>query len=166
MIACTSEQALWRGTKRERPSALQESIFLTMAILLPYASQSVDDARVNHIVIDGEPAGIHHDIIDKEPSFFNMATCHSYSRIKTFNYSYMTGNTTPFHFVPGLKGENFPKKLRCTEESPVITTIPPLSGYILTSGFLRDLEQGKRYQKLPGSISHPGKPLKPPDQDV
>jgi len=52
-----------------------------------------------------------------------MATCHSYSRIKTFNYNSMTGNTTPFHFVPGLKGESFPKKLRCAEKSPVITTI-------------------------------------------
>jgi len=70
-----------------------------------------------------------------------------------------------FHFVPGLKGENFPKKLRCAEGTPVRTTIPPLSGYIFPSGFLRDLEQGKRYQELPGSISHPGKPLKPSDQD-
>ncbi len=93
------------------------------ALLLAYTSQFVDDARINHIVIDGDPAGIHYDIIDKEPSFFNMATCHSYSRVKTFNYSSMTGNTTPFHFVPGLKGENFPKKLRCAEESPVIKTI-------------------------------------------
>jgi len=93
------------------------------ALLLAYASQFVDDARINHIVIDGDPADIHHDIIDKEHSFFNMATCHSYSRVKTFNYSSMTGNTTPFHFVPGLKGDNFPKKLRCAEESPVITTI-------------------------------------------
>jgi len=88
MIACTSEQALWCGTKREKPSVLQESIFLTMAILLAYASQFVDDARINHIVIDGDPTGIHHDIIDKEPSFFNMATCHSYSRVKTSNYIY------------------------------------------------------------------------------
>jgi len=44
------------------------------ALLLAHASQFVDDARINHIVIDGDPAGIHHDIIDKEPSFFNMAT--------------------------------------------------------------------------------------------
>jgi len=122
------------------------------ALLLAYASQFVDDARINHIVIDGEPASIHHDIIDKELSVFNMATCHSSSRVKTFYYRYMTGNTTTFHFVPGLKGENFPKKLRCAEQSPVITTIPPLSGYIFPSGFLRDLEQGKRYQKLPRSI--------------
>ncbi len=35
----------------------------------------------------------------------------------------MTGNTAPFHFIPGLRGENFPKRLRCAEESPVITTI-------------------------------------------
>ncbi len=50
------------------------------AILLGYASQFVDDARINHIVIGGDPAGIDHDTIEKEPSFFNMATCHSYSK--------------------------------------------------------------------------------------
>ncbi len=38
---------------------------------------SVDDAKINHIVIRGfPPQNIQHDVIDNQPSFFNMATCH------------------------------------------------------------------------------------------
>ena len=88
-----------------------------------YASQFVDDARINHIVIQGKPGNIQCDNIDHQPSFFNMATCHSYTRMKTFNYEAMTNNTCAFHFVPGCKGPNFAKKLRCGKESPVITEI-------------------------------------------
>ena len=89
-----------------------------------YASQFVDDAKINHIVIQGfPPQNIQHDVIDNQPSFFNMATCHSYTRTKTYNYSAMINNTCAFHFVPGCKGKNFAKKLRCTEESPVIKDI-------------------------------------------
>ncbi|MDI6775860.1 MAG: hypothetical protein QMD03_01235 [Syntrophales bacterium] len=90
-----------------------------------YASQFVDDARINHIVIAGNPGRglIQLDNIDNQPTFFNMATCHSYTRMKTFNYEAMINNTCAFHFVPGCKGPNFAKKLRCDEESPVITDI-------------------------------------------
>ncbi len=86
---------------------------------MAYASQFVDDAKVNHIVLK-ENTHLEHDRIDNKPSFFNMATCHSYFRIKTFNYEAMINNTTAFHFVPGCKGENFSRKLRCAKESPVI----------------------------------------------
>jgi len=88
-----------------------------------YASQFVDDAKINHIVIQGDPGNIQYDVIDGKPAFFNMATCHSYTHMKTFNYSAMINNTCAFHFVPGCKGKNFPKKLRCSEESPVIVRI-------------------------------------------
>ena len=94
------------------------------ACTIAYASQFVDDAKINHVVIEGDiPDGVEHDTIEGEPSFFNMATCHSYTRIKTFNYSAMINNTAAFHFVPGCKGSNFAKQLRCTEEGPVITGI-------------------------------------------
>ena len=91
------------------------------AYAVAYAAQFVDDAKINHVVLSEKPPeGIMFDRIEGKPSFFNMATCHSYTRIKTFNYSAMIGNTSAFHFVPGCKGKNFPKRLRCKEESPII----------------------------------------------
>ena len=91
---------------------------------IAYASQFVDDAKINHVVLsENPPEGISFRKIDGKPSFFNMATCHSYTRMKTFNYSAMIGNTTAFHFVPGCEGNIFPKKLRCKEESPIIKRI-------------------------------------------
>lgn len=90
---------------------------------IAYASQFVDDAKINHIVIDGDPGDVNYDLIEDRPSFFNMATCHSYTRVKTFNYSAMMNNTSAFHFVPGCEGPNFPKRLRCREESPVVMGI-------------------------------------------
>lgn len=93
------------------------------AHIVAYASQYVDDAKVNLIFIDGPSLDIEHDTVNNRPAFFNMATCHSYFRIKTFNYEAMVNNTCAFHFVPGCKGENFTKRLRCQEESPVILRI-------------------------------------------
>jgi hypothetical protein len=88
------------------------------------ASQFVDDAKINHLVIEGHiPHDVQYDVIDGRPSFFNMATCHSYTRIKTFNYSAMINNTAAFHFVPGCKGNHFIRKLSCTEAGPVILSI-------------------------------------------
>lgn len=85
-----------------------------------YASQFVDDAKVNLMYIKNPSEELQCEIVDHRPAFFNMATCHSYFKIKTFNYEAMVNNTVAFHFVPGCKGENFTKKLRCMEESPVI----------------------------------------------
>lgn len=94
------------------------------ACTIAYASQFVDDAKINHMVIEGDiPEGVQYDTIEGKPAFFNMATCHSYTRIKTFNYSAMINNTTAFHFVPGCNGDHFVKQLRCTEEGPVINGI-------------------------------------------
>ena len=88
-----------------------------------YASQFVDDAVTNLIYISGDVENIDHDTIGHRPCFFNMATCHNYLRINTFNYSAMMSNTSAFHFVPGCEGTTFTKKLRCSEESPVIDRI-------------------------------------------
>jgi len=94
------------------------------ALTVAYASQFVDDARINHMVIKGPiPEGVHHDVIDGLPCFFNMATCHSYTRIKTFNYDAMVNNTSAFHFVPGCSGKNFVKKMRCKEAGAVIEAV-------------------------------------------
>jgi len=94
------------------------------ACTIAYASQFVDDAKVNHLVIEGQiPEGVRYDVIDGLPSFFNMATCHSYTRIKTFNYDAMINNTATFHFVPGCNGMNFVKKMRCKEAGPVIENV-------------------------------------------
>lgn len=93
------------------------------ALVIAYASQFVDDAKINLMYLSNSSDLIEHDLIENRPAFFNMATCHAYFRIKTFNYEAMINNTCAFHFVPGCKGENFTKKLRCTEESPVILDI-------------------------------------------
>ncbi|MFZ3101814.1 MAG: DUF6765 family protein [Desulfitobacteriaceae bacterium] len=93
------------------------------ALVIAYASQFVDDAKINLMSLKKTNIAIEHDVVNNLPAFFNMATCHSYFRIKTFNYESMVNNTIVFHFVPGCKGENFTKKLRCMEESPVILDI-------------------------------------------
>jgi len=95
------------------------------AHVIAYANQFVDDAKINLIFFEKpESVGeIKHDIVHGKPAFFNMATCHSYFKIETFNYEAMTKNTCAFHFVPGCKGKNFTKKLRCRQESPVIMGI-------------------------------------------
>jgi hypothetical protein len=94
------------------------------ACTIAHSSQFVDDAKINHVVIHGQiPEGVHYDIIEGRPSFFNMATSHSYTRIKTFNYDAMINNTSAFHFVPGCNGKGFVKKLRCKEAGPVITRV-------------------------------------------
>ena len=86
---------------------------------IAHASQYVDDATVNHITLREKPHCIH-DTVHGRPSFFGIATCHSYSRLKTFHYYSMIHNTCAFHFVPGCRGESFTRKMRCRQSSPVI----------------------------------------------
>ncbi|MEA4902016.1 DUF6765 family protein [Desulfitobacterium sp.] len=84
------------------------------------ASQFVDDAKINLMFLDTNDLKAPYEFVNNRPAFFNMATCHSYFQIETFNYEAMVNNTIAFHFVPGFKGENFTKRLRCMEESPII----------------------------------------------
>ena len=94
------------------------------AVTIAYASQFVDDALINHMVLREKPSSqIKYDIIDGQPCFFNMATCHNALKFKTFNYNSMINNTAAFHFVPGCDGILFPKKLRCKENREVIQQI-------------------------------------------
>jgi len=93
------------------------------AYTIAYASQFVDDAKINHISLKEKPNNIEFETIDNKPAFFNMATCHSYFKIKTLNFSAMTNNTSAFHFVPGCEGSSFVKKMRCKENKQVINNI-------------------------------------------
>jgi hypothetical protein len=92
---------------------------------IAHASQFVDDAVVNLMTIKTENLdNIQHKVIQGKKSFFNMATCHSYFVIKTFNYSSMVNNTSAFHFVPSCHGDTFVRKLRCSRRnSPIIDKI-------------------------------------------
>lgn len=90
---------------------------------IAYASQFVDDAKINLIFLQNIAHNEVLDSVENKPAFFNIATCHSYFRIDTFNYEAMVNNTSAFHFVPGCKGKHFTKKLRCKEESPIILDI-------------------------------------------
>lgn len=95
-----------------------------VALQIAYASQFVDDAKYNQIVLqDKPPVSVKCDRIGGKDAFFNMATCHDYFKIYTFNYHAMINNTSAFHFVPGCEGANFPKKLRCKRNSKVIQYI-------------------------------------------
>lgn len=94
------------------------------AYQVAYASQFVDDAKINLMYLKEDPgADVKHDVFDGQHLFLNMATCHSYTRVKTFNYDAMINNTCAFHFVPGCEGKKFSEKLRCKEDSEVTKNI-------------------------------------------
>ena len=101
------------------------------AYKLAYASQFVDDAKINYITVRDENTlesiGVNVKYFEKSNSgkrvFHDMATCHSYEKIKTFTYESMTRNTCAFHFVPGGEGESFVHKMRCVEDSKIIQGI-------------------------------------------
>jgi len=82
---------------------------------IAYASQFVDDAKINCITGD--------DGTLQKFDFSNIASCHSYSKIRTFNYEAMINNTVAFHFPPGCEGDTFTKQLICKEDSPIIRQI-------------------------------------------
>jgi len=90
---------------------------------IAYASQFVDDARINNITLadDNSPSII--SALEDPEKIINAATCHNYFIVNTFNYGAMINNTTAFHFVPGCDGKSFVKKMRCKEESPIIMDI-------------------------------------------
>ena len=100
---------------------------------LAYASQYVDDSKINHIAVKGRFPNLKNiKVIDDETHFLNMATCHNYFRSRTFNYSAMLNNTCAFHFVPGCDpsaGPNSPddkkvvRSYRCRKKSKVIVSI-------------------------------------------
>jgi len=90
---------------------------------IAYASQFVDDARVDQIVLNREPDNSEYDIIEDKPAFFGMSTCHCYLKVKSFNYNAMINNTSAFHFVPAGEGKSFVKKMRCKKDNPVINKI-------------------------------------------
>jgi len=89
---------------------------------LAYASQFVDDAKINQLTISGPTFGIPLDC-QSPPCLINMSTCHSYFRIKTFNQAAMINNTCAFHFVPGCKGNSFAWKMVCEPKGPILQKI-------------------------------------------
>ena len=91
---------------------------------LAYASQFVDDAKINHIVAKGKRNDLENTLIeDNETHFLNMATCHNYFRSRTFNFSAMMNNTCAFHFIPGCDDKITSRKFKCRKESKVIVAI-------------------------------------------
>ena len=102
--------------------ALQCGFKKESAKTLAYASQYVDDAKINQLTIDGPTYGIKLDC--KSPqSLLNMSTCQSYCHLKTFNLAAMINNTCAFHFVPGCEGDKFSWKMTCKPEGPILQGI-------------------------------------------
>ncbi len=94
------------------------------AIEIAHASQFVDDAQINSIYLRADPGSkIRCTRKYGKAYFFDMATCHTYSKIKTFNWHSMVGNTAAFHFMPSIQGKSFTKKMRCKEKSPIMDVI-------------------------------------------
>lgn len=92
---------------------------------IAYASQFVDDAKINYLFVD-EHIGddpLFHVNEDETKCIKNIATCHSYFKIKTYNFNAMMYNTCAFHFIPGCDGDTFTSKLVCKENSDVIKQI-------------------------------------------
>jgi len=90
---------------------------------IAYASQFVDDVKINQMTLSDSN---HHRFLERlsdTPEIINAATCHNYLKMDTFNYGAMINNTTAFHFVPGCDGDSFVKKMRCKKESPIIMDI-------------------------------------------
>lgn len=92
------------------------------ALTLAYASQFVDDAKINQLTIQGSTQGIDPDCPSTN-SLLNMATCHSYLRLKTFTHAAMINNTCAFHFVPGGKGPDFAWQMTCRPAGTVLQQI-------------------------------------------
>lgn len=76
-----------------------------------FASQFVDDAKINCLSATN---GF---------TIQNIATCHSYFKVKTYNFQAMLANTAAFHFIPGCEGKTFTEKLVCRENSSIINQI-------------------------------------------
>ena len=96
-----------------------------IAYKIAYASQFVDDAQINYLFVNNpiqnDPLFIENE--DGSTCIQNIATCHSYFKIKTYNFDAMIFNTCAFHFIPGCEGETFTEKLVCKEDSKVLNTI-------------------------------------------
>ena len=100
---------------------------------LAYASQFVDDAKINHIAVKNQWPNLKYTkVIDGQTHFLNMATCHNYFRSRTFNFGAMINNTCAFHFVPGCdpridpkisKEKRISRSFRCCKKSKVIESI-------------------------------------------
>ncbi|MBN2351607.1 MAG: hypothetical protein JXD23_03485 [Spirochaetales bacterium] len=93
-----------------------------------YASQYVDDAKINKITFKdryGDPLFIDHKVKGRRPVSIahNIATCHSYFKIETFNWQSMTGNTSVFHFFPAGEGETFTEKMLCHHDPAVLRSL-------------------------------------------
>lgn len=87
---------------------------------IAYASQFVDDAVINTITFSKDYQDVLFPVINGKSKVTNIATCHSYFVIKTFNYQAMIFNTSAFHFFPANKGKTFTKKLRCNDNPEIL----------------------------------------------
>jgi len=87
-----------------------------------YASQFVDDAKINQLVFQKAPDGFKWKNEDPK-ALTNMATCHRYSRLKTFNLAAMINNTCAFHMVPGCQGNSFAWQMVCRPDGPILKHI-------------------------------------------
>ncbi len=123
-----------------------------------YASQFVDDAKIDRITVARMPeVEVQRDMKqmpDGKMAFYDMATCHSYKRLRTFNYSSMVNNTVAFHFVPGCEGANFAKKMRCLEQGGAGHIIGSIAEEALAHG--NPIELGIVLHALADTFSHQG----------
>jgi hypothetical protein len=90
---------------------------------IAYASQYVDDAKVNKITFSRRYADrlfIQHG---RRSVVHNIATAHAYFKIDTFNWQSMTNNTSVFHFFPAGRGETFTEQMLCHHDPALLRTL-------------------------------------------
>ncbi len=87
---------------------------------IAYASQFVDDAKINTITFDKDYSDPQFSLFNGKSKISNIATCHSYFKLKTLNYQAMIYNTSAFHFFPANKGNSFTRRMRCNENPAVL----------------------------------------------
>lgn len=87
---------------------------------IAFASQYVDDAKINTMTFDRDYGDSEFSIENGKSRITNIATCHSYFKIKTLNYQAMIYNTAAFHFFPGNDGDTFTRKLRCMPKPKIL----------------------------------------------
>ncbi len=90
------------------------------ALKISYASQFVDDAKINFIKFAERYPEPIFGKLGNVSILSDIATCHSYFKIMTFNYHSMILNTALFHFFPGNKGTRFTEKLVCVPSPDIL----------------------------------------------
>ena len=90
---------------------------------IAYSSQFIDDALIKRVVFKKTPRGVKCHIFGKKRGLDHVATCPKLTTTWGYHQRTMIETLVPFHFVPGVKGDNFHQKIRTSPNSPILHTL-------------------------------------------